>query len=396
VIARRLAPFGTTIFSEMTKLALERGAINLAQGFPDFEGPRAIVEAAKRALDSGENQYARSLGHPKLCAALAAKYREHHGLEFDPASEVVVFAGATEGIACALLGLLDPGDGAILFEPFYDSYPVGVALAGATARYATLRFPEFRITEEELAPLFNERTKLLLLNSPHNPTGRVFDREELELVARMCKLHDVLVVTDEVYEHITYDGVRPTPIASLPGMRERTLTISSAGKTYSLTGWKIGWAVGPKELVAAAQAAHQYVTFAVATPLQVAIAEAIGTFRGDYFAELQRDYAQRRDFLVPLLQEVGFEVAAPQGAYFVLADFGRVFGGRDGAATDAPPDDRAVARLLVERHGVAAIPPSVFYSRRPEEGRRLLRFAFCKRRETLERAAERLRKIGAR
>jgi len=388
-LAQKLKPFGTTIFSEMTKLALEHQAINLAQGFPDFEGPREILEAAKRAMDAGENQYARSLGHPRLVAAIAEKYRAIYGLEFEPMSEVVVFCGATEGIASSLLGLLDPGDEAILFEPFYDSYPVCVALAGATARYCTLRFPDFRVKEEELAPLFNAKTRLLLLNTPHNPSGKVFTREELELIARLCREHDVLVVADEVYEHITFDGVRPIPIASLPGMRERTLTLSSTGKTFSLTGWKIGWGVGPKELVAAAQSAHQYVTFAVATPFQVAMAEAIGRFQKDFFAQLQREYAQRRDFLVGVLREAGFEVSVPKGAYFVLADFTRRF------PRAKFGDDRAVAKRLVEKHGVAAIPPSVFFAKEPEEGRRLLRFAFCKRMETLERAAERLRKIGA-
>jgi N-succinyldiaminopimelate aminotransferase len=393
--AHRLAPFGTTIFSEMTKLAQEHGAVNLAQGFPDFEGPREILDAAKRALDAGENQYARSLGHPKLVAAIAEKYRALHGLEFDPTSEVVVFAGATEGIACALLGLLSPGDEAILFEPFYDSYPPCVALAGATARYCTLRFPDFALRESDLAPLFTTRTRLLLLNSPHNPTGKVFTRAELELIARLCREHDVLVVTDEVYEHVVYaeDGATATPrivspIASLPGMGERTLTLSSAGKTFSLTGWKIGWGVGPRHLVAAAQAVQQYVTFAVATPLQVAMADAIGRFQRDYFAQLQRDYTRRRDFLVGVLREVGFDVAAPSGAYFVLADRTRRF------PREEFGDDRALARTLVEKFGVAAIPPSVFYAQDREEGRRLLRFAFCKRMETLEKAAERLRRIA--
>jgi N-succinyldiaminopimelate aminotransferase len=389
VISEKLKPFGTTIFSEMTKLALDHGAINLAQGFPDFEGPRAIHEAAKRALDSGENQYARSLGHPKLVEAIADKYRARSKLEFDPLKEVVVFAGATEGIASSLLGLLNPGDEVILFEPFYDSYPACVAFAGATPRFCTLRFPDFKVDEAGLARLFNDRTKLILLNSPHNPTGKVFTRGELELVARLCREHDVVAVTDEVYEHITYDGVAPVPLASLPGMRERTLTLSSTGKTFSLTGWKIGWGVGPAPLVAAAQAAHQFVTFSVATPFQAAMAFAIREFQESYFEQLRREYAERRDFLVEELRRAGFEVSVPQGAYFVLADFTRLF----------PPelhgDDRAVAKMLVEKFGVAAIPPSVFYKQAPEEGRRLLRFAFCKKMETLRSAAERLRRIAA-
>ena len=386
--AARLVPFGTTIFSEMTALAQQHGAINLAQGFPDFEGPAAIIAAAQQALVSGANQYARSLGHLPLVQAIAAKYRARHGLEFDPLREVVVTCGATEGIASALLGLLDPGDEVVIFEPYYDSYPVAVALAGATPRFCPLRFPEFALDEAALAACFTSRTKLLLLNTPHNPTGKVFTRAELEVIAKLCRERDVVVVSDEVYEHLTYDGATALPIATLPGMRERTLTLSSAGKTYSLTGWKIGWGVGPAALVAAAQAAHQYLTFSVATPLQAAIAFAIEHFGDAYFAQLQRDYRERRDFLVGVLREVGFEPAVPQGAYFVLADFTRRF----------PPeihgDDRAVARLLTERHGVAAIPPSVFYGR-DRDGKRLLRFAFCKRMETLAAAAARLRAMGA-
>jgi len=388
VISDKLKPFGTTIFSEMTKLAQEHGAINLAQGFPDFEGPRAIVEAAQRALDSGENQYARSLGHPALVQALADKYRTLAGLDFDPLREVVVFAGATEGIASSLLGLLNPGDEVVLFEPFYDSYPAAVAFAGATPRFCTLRFPDFALDERELSQLFNDKTKLILLNSPHNPTGKVFTRAELEVVARLCRDHDVVAVTDEVYEHITYDGVQTVALASLPGMRERTLTLSSTGKSFSLTGWKIGWGVGAAPLVAAAQAAHQFVTFSVATPLQVAMAFALREFQQSYFAQLQREYAERRDFLVNELRAAGFDVSVPKGAYFVLADFTKRF------PTAQFGDDRAVAKLLVEKHGIAAIPPSVFYKQSPEEGRRLLRFAFCKKMETLEKAAARLRKIG--
>ncbi len=389
LISKKLAPFGTTIFSEMTALAQEHGAINLAQGFPDFDGPASIHAAAKRAIDAHENQYARSAGHPALVKAIAQKYRADHGLEFDPLAEVVVFAGATEGIASSLLGLLDPGDEVVLFEPFYDSYPACVALAGATPRFCTLRFPDFALREEDLRPLFNEKTKVVVLNSPHNPSGRVFTRAELEVVARLCREHDVVALTDEVYEHITYDGARPVPLASLPGMRERTLTLSSAGKTFSLTGWKIGWGVGPRPLVAAAQAAHQFVTFSVATPLQVAMATALTELRDDYFAQLRREYAERRDFLMEVLAKAGFRLAKPEGAYFVLADFTGLF------PPAAHGDDREVAKRLVKEHGVATIPPSVFYRRAPEEGRRLLRFAFCKKMETLQRAAERIARIGA-
>jgi N-succinyldiaminopimelate aminotransferase len=383
LISHKLAPFGTTIFSEMTALAARHGAINLAQGFPDFEGPPGIVDAAVDALRGGHNQYARSMGHPELVAAIADTQRDCYGLDYDPLTEITVFCGATEGIAASLLGLLNPGDEVILFEPFYDSYPACVALAGATARFCTLRFPDFALDSEALAALFTPRTRLLVLNSPHNPTGKVFGSTELEAIARLCQAHGVIVVADEVYEHLTYDGVPHVPIASLPGMRERTLTISSTGKTYSLTGWKVGWAAGPPELVAAAQAAHQFLTFCAATPLQVAMARALRDYGRDYYASLRSEYTVRRDHLSAVLREVGFKVARPAGTYFVLADFSDLWEG----------DDRSFARHLVETVGVAAIPPSVFYAAAPDAGRHLLRFAFCKRAETLNAAAERLRKL---
>lgn len=384
MISKKLRPFGTTIFAEMTGLAQEHQAINLSQGFPDFEGPPEILEAAVRALRSGENQYARSLGHPELVKAIAGHQRLYHGIELDPMSQVIVFSGATEGIASSMLGLLDPGDEVVLFEPYYDSYPACVALAGATARYCTLRRPEFRFDPDELASLVNERTRLIVLNTPHNPTGKVFDGQELEIIADLCRRHDLIVLADEVYEHLTFDGARHRPISTLPGMAGRTLTLSSAGKTFSFTGWKVGWGTGPEDLVAAAQAAHQFVTYATATPLQVAVAAALRGFDREAEEAYRRGYTERRDLFVEALREAGFGVTPPRGTYFVLADF---------AALDEG-DDLAFVRRLTTEHGVAAVPPSVFYSRRPEEGRRLVRFAFCKRRETLEAAAERLRAMA--
>jgi N-succinyldiaminopimelate aminotransferase len=378
---RHLQPFGTSIFSEMTRLAGEHGAINLSQGFPDFEGPPGIIAAAAAAMRAGHNQYARSMGHPQLVEAIACKLRDCYRLEYDPYREIVVTSGATEAIAAAFLGLLNPGDEVLLIEPFYDSYPACTAMAGATPHYLTLRFPHFALDPQALAALSGARPRLLVLNNPHNPTGRVFTREELGHIARWCVARDVLVLADEVYEHLTYDGAEHVPIASLPGMRERTLTVSSTGKTFSLTGWKIGWAYGPAPLVAALQAAHQFITFSTATPLQVAMAEALRTHAGEYLAELRSGYAARRDFIVAALRDSGFEVAVPRGTYFAIADFSRLFAG----------DDRQFARFLVERHRVAAVPPSVFYAGDPEAGRRLIRFAFSKRMETLEAAAERLR-----
>ena len=381
VISDKLKPFGTTIFSEMTRLSNEHSAINLSQGFPDFDGPPGIIEAAADAMRAGHNQYARSMGHPALVEAIAAKVYEHHGLRYDPLREVVVFSGATEGIASSLLGILNPGDEVILFEPFYDSYPACVAMAGAVPRYYTLRFPSFSINPAELEALFTKRTRLLVINSPNNPTGKVYNRAELEAISNLCQKHGVLVLADEVYEHLTYGENRHIPMATLPGMRDRTLAISSTGKTFSLTGWKIGWGVGPESMVAAAQAAHQFVTFATSTPFQVAMAFALKSYTRDYLEKLHDEYTARRDFLVEVLEEVGFKVAPPQGTYFALADFSRL----------SKDDDRVFARSLIERHGVAAIPPSVFYQDDPDEGRRLLRFAFCKRMETLEAAAKRLR-----
>lgn len=379
MITTSLRPFGTTIFSEMTLLAQEHGAINLAQGFPDFDGPPEILEAAHRAMREGHNQYARSQGHPLLVKAVAEKARRLYGLEPDPMREVAVFSGATEGIASTLLGLLEPGDEVVMFEPFYDSYPAMVARAGATARFCTLRFPEMSFDPDELRALFGPRTRMVLLNTPHNPTGKVFTRAELEVIAGLCRERNVLVLADEVYEHLTYGDAVHVPIATLPGMWERTVTMSSAGKTYSLTGWKVGWAIGPAELIAAAQAAHQFVTFATATPLQVAVAWAIG-LPERYLAQLKVDYTRRRDLLLDAVRAAGFRPAVPEGTYFILADF-------SGLSRD---DDRAFARELTARHGVAVIPPSVFYARRPEEGRRLLRFAFCKQEETLRAAASKL------
>ncbi len=383
MITEKLRPFGTTIFAEMTALAEEHGAINLAQGFPDFEGPSEIVEAAVRALRSGENQYARSRGHPELVRAIADTQKDLYGLEYDPMEEIVVFSGATEGIAASMLGLLNPGDEVILLEPFYDSYPPGLALSGAVPRYLTLRAPDFALDGDALRALVNDRTRMIVLNTPMNPTGKVFTAEELEIVAALCREHDLIALTDEVYEHLVFDNARHIPLASLEGMRERTLTLSSAGKTFSFTGWKIGWGTGPRALIDGAQAAHQFLTYAISTPLQVAVAFALRNYTEDFRSEFRAEYTARRDYLVSALESAGFSVSVPQGTYFIMAGFQELFSG----------DDRAFAYWLTENHGVVPLPPSSFYHSDVEEGRRLTRFAFCKRMETLEAAAERLRNI---
>lgn len=385
-VSRKLRPFGTTIFSEMSRLAAERGAVNLGQGFPDFEGPEPIREAAVAALRAGHNQYARSQGLPQIVEAIAAAREEDHGLRYDPMTEVAVFSGATEGLMSAMLGLLDPGDEVVFFEPVYDSYPACAAMAGAVARYHTLEFPDFAVDEDRLRALVTEKTRMIVVNTPHNPTGKVFSADELERVAKVAREHDLIVLTDEVYEHLTYDGHRHVAMASLPGMRERTLSVSSVGKTWSFTGWKVGWATGPASLVKAAQAAHQFVTFSTATPLQHGAAHALRHFRGPFLESLQAEYQARRDRLLEVLERVGFSVRPPAGAYFVLADFRPLFDG----------DDLAFAHHLLEVANVAAIPPSGFYPARPEAGRHLVRFAFCKRAETLEAAAAGLERLAPR
>ncbi len=376
----KLQAFGNTIFSEMTALAQKHEAINLGQGFPDFEGPTSIIEAAVDALRRGHNQYARSAGVPPLVEAIAAQREELHGLSYDPKTEVGVYTGCTEGLMASMLGLLDPGDEVLMFEPVYDSYPVCAAMAHATARYVPLAFPDYEIDFERLEAAITKRTKVLLINTPHNPTGKVLSRDELESIASICLKYDLLALTDEVYEHITFDGVPHIPLASIPGMRDRTLSLSSTGKTYSLTGWKIGWATGPKDMVAAAQAAHQFLTFAAATPLQHATAFALREYGPAFFASLRAEYLERRDRLLSCLRDVGLTVPTPKGAYFLLADFSSRFEG----------DDVAFARHLTTEIGVAAIPPSFFYPAHPEQGRHLIRFAFCKQMSTLEAAIERL------
>jgi N-succinyldiaminopimelate aminotransferase len=381
-LARRLRGFGTTIFSEMTRLAIEHGAVNLAQGFPDFDGPEFAKDAAIAAIRAGYGQYARSSGIPAIHAALSAKYRRDYGLDYAEGEEWTVTSGATEAIFDALAGTCGPGDEVVLFEPYYDSYKASVRMSGARARIVTLHAPDWRFDPDALKDAFGPRTRAILVNTPHNPTGKVFTREELGQIASLCLERDVLCITDEVYEHLVYEGEH-VPMATLPGMRERTVTISSFGKTFSLTGWKIGWAGAPAPLTAAVRAAHQFVTFATATPLQHGAAVAL-TEGGPYFRLLRDDYQRKRDYLVRSLARIGFAVRPPAGAYFVCADF-RPLGF---------VDDVAFCRMLVEKHGVAAIPPSVFYDHK-KHGKSYARFAFCKKDETLETAVARLERLCA-
>ena len=386
--ARRLDGLGTTIFAEMSALALATGSVNLGQGFPDTDGPPEMLAAAAEALRGGQNQYPPGPGIPVLRRAIADHQRRFHGLEYDPDGEVVVTAGATEAIAASILALCEPGDEVVCFEPYYDSYAASIALAGAVRRPVTLRpggDGRYAFDPAELRAAFGPRTRLVLFNSPHNPTGKVFTPGELALVAELCREHDAYAVTDEVYEHLVFtDAATPhVPLATLPGMRERTLRISSAGKTFSCTGWKVGWASGPAALVSAVLRVKQFLTFVNAAPLQPAVAVALG-LPDAYFTGFRDDLQQRRDQLVAGLGDAGFEVLTPEGTYFVTADV-TALGGRDGVE---------FCRSLPERCGVVAVPTQVFYDD-PEAGRRLIRFAFCKRPEVLTEAVTRLRRLAA-
>jgi N-succinyldiaminopimelate aminotransferase len=380
-LTQRLEGFGTTIFAEMSALAVRTGAINLGQGFPDTDGPEEIREAAVQAMRDGINQYPPGPGIPELRHAIAGHQRRFRGIELDPDGEVLVTTGATEGIAAALLALCEPGDEVVTFEPYYDSYAACIAMAGATRRVVTLRPPEYAIDPDELAAAFTGKTRLVLLNSPHNPTGKVFTRAELELVAQHCRDRDVLAVTDEVYEHLVFDGREHVPLATLPGMADRTVSLSSAGKTFSFTGWKIGWATGPRPLVHAVQTAKQYLTFVSGAPFQPAVARAL-QLPDAYFTAFARDLQGKRDRLCTGLRAAGLRVFEPAGTYFVTADI-RPLGEEDG---------HAFCLALPERTGVVAVPNVVFYDDK-EAGRPLIRFAFCKRDDVIDEAATRLAQL---
>jgi N-succinyldiaminopimelate aminotransferase len=376
-----LAGMGTTIFAEMSALATETGSINLGQGFPDTDGPAEIATAAAEAVLTGRgNQYPPGPGIPELRQAIAAHQKRFYGLDVDPDREVLVTAGATEAIAAAMLALLEPGDEVIALEPYYDSYAACIAMAGARRVPVTLRPPAFRPDLDALRDAITGRTRLILLNSPHNPTGMVATRAELAEIARLAIEHDLLVVTDEVYEHIVFDGEH-IPITTLPGMRDRTVTISSAGKTFSFTGWKIGWVTGTPELVTAVRTAKQFLTYVSGGPFQYAVAVGLAlpdTFYGGLAAGLRR----RRDLLAAGLADAGFGVFSPQGTYFITTDIAPLSGA----------GGLEFCRQLPHRCGVVAVPNEVFYDDQ-QAGRSQVRFAFCKRDEVLAEAAARLRTL---
>jgi N-succinyldiaminopimelate aminotransferase len=379
-LARRLQPFTATIFATMSELAAATGSVNLGQGFPDTDGPEELREVAVAAIREGRNQYPPGNGVVELRQAVASHQRAWYGLELDPETEVLVTVGATEAVAATLLALCEPGDEVVMFEPTYDSYAAGAAMAGAVPRFVRLHPPDWQFDPDELAGAVGPRTKLVLLNSPHNPTGKVFSPDELAQVAALCSAHDLLAVTDEVYEHLVFDGAH-VPLASLPGMGDRTLAISSGGKTFSFTGWKVGWVSGPEPLVAAVRSAKQFLTYTSPAPFQLAVARGLG-FAPDVMGRLATELGGRRDQLCDGLDALGYTVFRPAATYFATTDISPVAPGLSA---------HEFCLALPGRCGVVAIPSSVFYDPAdPEAGRTLVRWAFCKRAPVLHDALARL------
>lgn len=383
-IAQRVIPFGTTIFTEINQLAQQHNAVNLGQGRPDFDGPGTVIEAAVEALLSGKhNQYPPGVGTPELREGVAQHAARHYGLTVDPAHGVLATPGATEAVFAAIMGLVDPGDEVIVVEPFFDSYVPGIVMAGATPVYVAMRGADWAFDEAELRAAFTNKTRVIILNTPHNPTGRVYTREELSLIAELCIQHDVAVISDEVYEHLLFDDAVHVPIAALPGMFERTITIGSAGKTFGMTGWKIGWAYGHPDLIRGMNMAHQYIAFSANHPAQQAVAHAFN-LDASYYDQYRALYAKKREIMMQGIAASGLKAYTPRGTYFVMADFTPLFDG----------DDMAFARHLIQNIGVAAIPPSSFYSEAHKAlGQTHVRFAFCKGDDVLHTAAERLAKL---
>ncbi|MBB6349136.1 pyridoxal phosphate-dependent aminotransferase [Nonomuraea muscovyensis] len=384
-LVARMRVFGTTIFAEMSALAVRTGAINLGQGFPDTDGPRAMLDEAVRAIRAGANQYPPGPGVPELRQAVSEHRRAHYGLDYAPDGEVLVTVGATEAIATSVLALCEPGDEVIAFEPYYDSYAASIALAQAKLVAVTLRPVAGRFTfdPDELRAAVTPRTRAILVNSPHNPTGTVFTREELGVIAELCRERELIAITDEVYEHLTFDGTEHVPLATLPGMRERTVGISSAGKTFSVTGWKTGWVCAPAELVGAVATVKQFTTFTSGAPWQLAVAHGLRHELG-WVARLRAELQDKRDRLMEGLAAAGFDVLRPAGTYFVQTDI-RPLGFTDGLE---------LTRRLPELAGVVAIPTQVFYSH-AERGSHFVRFAFCKKDEVIDEAVARLKRLSA-
>ncbi|HYH87422.1 MAG TPA: aminotransferase class I/II-fold pyridoxal phosphate-dependent enzyme [Pyrinomonadaceae bacterium] len=384
-VSEKASRFTESVIREMTREAIKYGAVNLSQGFPDFPAPEDIKRAAQEAIADDVNQYAITWGAKDFRDAIAEKSKWYLGLDVDPETEVTVTCGSTEGMIAAMMATVDPGEEIVVFEPFYENYAPDAVLSGATPRYVPLRAPEWTFDREELRAAFGERTKAVILCNPNNPTGKVFTRDEMEFVASLCREFDALCFTDEIYEHILYPRAGRTvehiSMAQLEGMRERTVVVNSMSKTYSVTGWRVGYCIAPPDIAAAVRKVHDFLTVGAAAPLQRAGAYAL-RLPHDYYEHLQRDYERRRDVLLPVLEDAGFKVFRPDGAYYVMTDIS-AFGFRD---------DIEFTRFLVREVGVACVPGSSFYSR-PELGAQQVRFCFCKKDETLDAAAERLQKL---
>jgi aspartate/methionine/tyrosine aminotransferase len=378
-VADRVQKFPESVIREMTRIASLHGAVNLAQGFPDFEPPREVTEAAKRALDGGYNQYSITWGARELRDAIARRAKAFNGIDADPETNLVVTCGSTEAMMAAMLSLVNEGDEAVIFEPFYENYGPDAIVSGARPRYVRMAWPDWTVDEEELKAAFTDRTKVLILNTPNNPTGKVFTRAELRTIADLCADHDVVAVTDEIYEHIVFDGAPHVSLATIGDMADRTITINGLSKTYSATGWRVGWAIAPKTLANAMRRTHDFLTVGAPHPLQIASVAAL-SLPDSYYKDLGRMYQGKRDLFVRALQDVGLDCRPPGGAYYVMADFSRF----------PFADDWTFAMYLVERLRVAVVPGSSFYGD-PNEGRQYVRFMFSKRDETLREAIGRVR-----
>ena len=370
-----------SVIREMTRLSAQHNAVNLAQGFPDFPAPEIVKQAAADAIANDVNQYAITWGAKSFRDAIAAKYRRHYGLDLDPERELTVCCGATEGMIASLLAVSNPGDEVVIFEPHYENYGPDTLLCGAERKFVPLYAPDWRFDREELRRAFSPRTKAIILNSPGNPTGHVFDRAQLEFIASLCQEFDALAITDEIYEHIVYDGACHVPMMTIPGMRDRTIMVNSMSKTYAVTGWRVGWVAASPDLTESIRKVHDFLTVGAAAPLQEAGAIALA-LPDEYYAALARDYQSRRDIMLAMLDRAGFRPFRPQGAYYVMAEIS-AFGFEN---------DVEFARHLIEHVGIAAVPGSSFFFH-PEEGAKLIRFCFCKKYETLESASERLLRI---
>jgi aspartate/methionine/tyrosine aminotransferase len=380
-VSNRTSGFTESVIREMTRLAMEKGAINLAQGFPDFSAPEDIKRAAQEAIAADFNQYAITWGAKPFRDAIAAKYRKWYGLNYDPEREITVCCGSTEGMIASMLAITNPGDEIIVFEPYYENYGPDTFLCGAERKLVSLRPPDWTFDPDELRSAFSSKTKAIILNSPNNPTGRVFGRGELMLIAGLCQEFDALAITDEIYEHILYDSTSHIPIATLPGMRERSVLVNSMSKTYSVTGWRVGWVLAAPDLTDSIRKVHDFLTVGAAAPLQQAGVLALN-MPDSYYQKLARDYQGRRDMLLGILERAGFRCFRPDGAYYIMTDI------QDFGFTD----DYAFVRHMIERAGVAAVPGSSFFAN-SNDGSTLIRFCFCKKYETLEEARNRLTKI---